>query len=155
MREFSLMAALRAANEHSHVSAPERPPRSTIFMPVPPQILQFSSGMLGYGKKVAVWIFEPGHLGSARRDPDAQIVLLEETEEFEYHARCLEFQHGRADVLHVPSENGVWGWLHLLCEGDAKMRAAAVEDQGEIVLGQQRQSQRVAKEGAGTIGIRG
>src|ERR1700689_641629 len=147
MREFSLMAALRAANEHSHRSAPERPPRSTIFKPVPPQILQFSSGMLGHGKNVAIRIFEPGHLGSARSDPDAEIVLLEETEDFEYHARCLEFQHGRADVLYVPTEHGVWGWFYFLGERDAKMRAAAVEDQGEIVLGQQWQSQRVAKEG--------
>src|SRR5580658_3454719 len=119
MREFSLMAALRAANEHSHLSAPEKPPRSTIFHPLPPQILQFSSGMLGHGKKIAVGIFEPGHLGSAGSGPDAEIVLFEETEDFEHDARCLELQHGRADVLHVPSEHGVWGWFHLLRERHA------------------------------------
>jgi cyanophycinase-like exopeptidase len=39
-----------------------------------------------HGKKIAVGIFEPCHLGAARRGPDAQFILREGAEPLELHA---------------------------------------------------------------------
>jgi hypothetical protein len=83
---------------------------------------------------VAIRVFEPRHLGAARRFPDTKLILLHPWIAFDINVSFLKVLRSLDDVRYLPTQDGVICHCHFMDSGNPQHRPGDIERQRKLIL---------------------
>src|SRR5690348_11540900 len=109
--------------------------------------------VLADGEHVAIGIAEPRHFRAAGRVPDAERILLQTGIALERNAAGGELPGKAVGVGNLPAEHREFLRLEVRDDRRAQADTADLEDEREVVFIKQVETELVAVESAGRVGV--